>query len=362
MTTAENQRLLSLDAFRGLTIALMILVNNPGSWGAVYGPFKHATWHGATLTDLVFPFFLFIVGISIVISLSKVLTTGGDSSAIRRKIFIRALKIFALGVLLGLLPYFDFSTIRWPGVLQRIAVVYLVCALLFMQQDRKLETIAAFVLLMGYWFAMVFIEVPGLGAGNLEPGFNLANWIDSEYLPGRMWRGTWDPEGLLSTLPAIASGISGMLVGRYLIGDAPRREQVKWLFWAGSSAILTGALWGLFFPLNKSLWTSSYVVYTSGWAIVTLALLIYFMDIKRVIKPFNGLIVFGSNSITIYALSTVLMFALTHGFGIKPAVFGWLVELGVAAKSASLIWAIFFTALCFIPAFILHTKKIFIKL
>ena len=353
------KRLLSLDAFRGLTIALMILVNDPGSWSHIYAPLKHAAWHGITPTDLVFPFFLFIVGISIVLSQSRSLE---GKAAVRHKIYARAIKIFALGMALGLLPFFDFTNIRWAGVLQRIAVVYFICAMLFMQGNAKLEIRVFATLLVGYWLAMNLVPVPGVGFGSLEPSRNLANWIDSEFLPGKLWRGTWDPEGLLSTLPAIASGISGMFVGRFLLHDWSRRKQFKWLFWGGVIAMFAGFAWNEVFPINKNIWTSSYVLFTSGSAALVLSVLIYLMDMKGVKKPFNFAIIFGSNAIMLYAFSQVLMFTLDHGFGVRQAAFEALLGVGLAPDFASLVWAMSFTAFCFVPALILYRRKIFIKL
>lgn len=360
--STPSERLLSVDAFRGLTIALMILVNDPGSWSHVYAPLKHAEWHGITPTDLVFPFFLFIVGISITLSLSKSLVNKSGLTEVHRKIYVRAIKIFALGLALGMLPLFDFTNIRWLGVLQRIAVVYFVCAMLFLQDNKRLEIRAFVALLIGYWLAMILLPVPGIGAASLEPASNLANWIDSEYLPGKLWRGTWDPEGLLSTLPAIASGISGIFVGRFLLSDWPRRKQFKWLFWAGLTAMFAGLVWDVFFPINKNIWTSSYVLFSSGCAATLLSLLIYLMDVKNIQKGFGFAIVFGSNAITLYALSYVLMFALDHGLGMRQMVFDGLLGLGFMPEFASLVWAIGFTAFCFIPALILYRNKIFIKL
>lgn len=361
-SSLSNERLLSLDAFRGLTIALMILVNDPGSWSHIYGPLKHAEWHGITPTDLVFPFFLFIVGVSITLSLSKEKLDSVDRVNIRRKIYMRAFKIFALGMLLGLMPYFEFTNIRWVGVLQRIAIVYFVCALLFMQQDKKLEIKIFFALLVGYWLAMIWVPVPGIGVGNLETGENLANWIDNAFLPGKLWRGTWDPEGILSTLPAIASGISGIFVGRLLLNDWSLRKQFKWLFYGGFIAVFAGFMWDGIFPINKNIWTSSYVLATSGAAALILSFLIYIMDIKKVSAPFKFAIIFGSNAIALYALSHVFMFGLDHGLGVRHEVFEGLLALGLVPKLASLIWALGFTAFCFIPALILYKKKIFIRL
>ncbi len=360
--SSSSKRLLSLDAFRGLTIALMILVNDPGSWGHIYAPLKHAEWHGITPTDLVFPFFLFIVGVSITLSLSKEKLGSVDHVNLRRKIYMRAFKIFALGLLLGLMPYFDFTNIRWMGVLQRIAIVYFVCALLFMQQDKKLEIKIFVALLMGYWLAMIWVPVPGVGVGSLEAGKNLANWIDDAFLPGRLWRGTWDPEGIFSTLPAIASGISGLFVGRMLLNEWPLQKQFKWLFWGGLVAMFAGFVWDGIFPINKNIWTSSYVLVTSGAAALILSFLMYLMDIKTLHRPFKFAVIFGSNAIAIYVLSHLFMFALGHGLGLTQSVFEGLVGYGVMPKMASLIWAIGFTSFCFIPALILYRKKIYIRL
>ena len=345
----------------------MILVNDPGSWSHIYRPLAHADWHGVTLADLVFPFFLFIVGVSITLSLSKAKARGDDRAALRRKILLRSAKIFALGLVLGLMPLFDLSDIRLLGVLQRIALVYLVCALLFLYGNRWLEMIAFIFLLVGYWHAMLLVSVPGYGAGDLLPAHNFANWVDSQFLPGKLWRGTWDPEGLFSTLPAIASGISGLMIGRLLLSDRLLISKISWLAFAGI-AMLSVALewssapWDMAFPLNKQLWTSSYVLYTSGWACILLAGLVLLIDMKGVRKPFGFAIIFGSNAITLYALSQVLMFTLDHGLGVQEASFQALLGLGLLPKDASLVWATGFTAFCFVPALILYRRKIFIKL
>lgn len=362
-----KERLLSLDALRGLTIALMILVNDPGSWEHIYPPLRHAAWHGVTPTDLVFPFFLFIVGISIVLSRSSAPESHRVKAEIRRIIYIRAAKIFLLGMALGLLPYFEFGNLRWVGVLPRIAVVYLFCALLFMQGSKRLELSLFVMLLVGYWLAMTLVPVPDYGAGDLEPGRNLANWVDSRYLPGKLWRGSWDPEGLLSTLPALASGISGLLVGRFLISDMPRLNQISWLIVAGIIAVSAGLEWAspareMAFPLNKNIWSSSYVLYSSGWASIVFAVLIYLMDEKGLHRLFTFAIIFGSNAITLYALSQVMMFTLDHGLGLRQIAFESLLGLGLVPEFASLVWATGFTAFCFMPAYVLYKKKIFIRL
>ena len=204
----STKRLISLDMLRGLTIALMIVVNDPGSWQHLYWPLAHASWNGVTITDFVFPFFIFIVGVSIVLSSLKQLQGGADKQKMRKKIWIRSLKIFGLGLFLALFPEFNVMELRIPGVLQRIAIVYLVCALIGLSTGWKTQAKIAVSLLVGYWLAMVLIPVPEIGAGVLEPGKNLAAYIDNLVIPLRLYQGTWDPEGLLSTLPAICYRIN----------------------------------------------------------------------------------------------------------------------------------------------------------
>ena len=208
-----HQRLLSLDVLRGITIVGMIVVNTPGSWGNVYAPLLHAEWNGLTPTDLVFPFFLFMVGISITLALGKRKEVDVPQQGLVIKIVKRTLIIYALGLFLTLFPKFDFANLRYVGVLPRIAIVYLVCSLLFLRLSwRSIAGLSALIL-VGYWLAMALIPVPGVGAANLEPGTNLAAWLDELLVPGRMYRGTWDPEGFLSTFPAIATGFTGVLTG-----------------------------------------------------------------------------------------------------------------------------------------------------
>lgn len=300
-------RLLSLDVFRGMTVALMILVNNPGDWGHIYWPLEHATWHGCTPTDLVFPFFLFIVGVSIAFAFSG---KKADQAAIR-KLFVRSLKLFGLGLFLALFPKFDITTVRIMGVLQRISLVYLICSLLFLKTSPRTHVSLLVVLLVGYWAVLSLVPVPGVGAANLEPESNFGAWLDRLILTeAHLWKAvrTWDPEGLFSTLPAIATGLSGMLVGQWLLRkDQTESSKIAWLFVAGCGAMLLGWTWDAAgFPLNKSLWTSSYVCWTSGLAIVTLASLHWLIDVqeyRRWTKPF---VVYGVNAITVFFLSGLI--------------------------------------------------------
>ncbi len=303
-------RLLSLDVFRGITVAMMTLVNNPGSWAHIYTPLEHSEWNGCTPTDLVFPFFLFIVGVSIVFALESkkadpVLHRGLITGIIRRAVIL-----FAIGLILSLFPYFNFATVRIPGVIQRIAVVYLIVGLLYIYQTRKAMLITFWVILIGYYLIMTFIPVPGIGYANLNPETNLGAWLDRSILgEAHLWKSskTWDPEGILTDLPAVATGIFGVLIGTFLKRkDQPEAQKVSWLFAVGVLATILGLLVDLFFPINKALWTSSFVLYTGGLAIIGLTLLYWLIDVqgyKRFTKPF---VIFGVNAITVYAFSGII--------------------------------------------------------
>ncbi len=355
---ADN-RLLSLDAFRGLTIIAMILVNTPGSWDYVYAPLLHAKWHGVTPTDYIFPFFIFIVGISIVLSYKKMRARGAGKGKLIGKTIKRAAIIFAIGVFLGLFPDFNFSEIRIPGVLQRIALVFLACALLYLYTSRRQQAVIGAVLLLAYWALMMLVPVPEYGAGVLEPGQNLAAWIDSLYIPGSMWQGTWDPEGILSTLPAIVTGIAGMLAGHLFSDDkVSLGEKIQVLFVGGFIAFAIGSAWGWVFPINKNLWTSSYVLYTAGLAAMTWATLSYFMDIRGRVKWAGPAVAFGSNAITAYAIGSMLPDLIRP---VNNWYAGAFIEGGACPKTASLIWAILIILICFVPIYILYKRKIFIK-
>ncbi|MEN7548178.1 heparan-alpha-glucosaminide N-acetyltransferase domain-containing protein [Rapidithrix thailandica] len=363
---SKVQRLVSLDAFRGFTIAAMIIVNDPGSWSHVYAPLLHAEWHGITPTDLVFPFFLFIVGVSIVLAYTKRMEKAYSTKDLVQKVLIRALKIFVLGLFLNLYPKFNFEEIRIPGVLQRISIVFICCALLFLFSGWKQWLKACLALLVLYCLAMMLIPVPGLGAGVLEPGKNLAAWVDSLLIPGRLWQGTWDPEGLLSTFPAIATGITGMLAGRIIVSSQEQHQKVVWLFVWGFALFVLGGIWNWFFPINKNLWTSSYVLYTSGLAFLCLAASIFIVDIKGYKKWTRIGVIFGANAITAYVLAGILGFLFVFelneaGDSLQTLYFNGLVNAGMAPKLVSLIWAVLYTALCFVPVYILYKKKIFIK-
>lgn len=339
----ENKRLLSIDIFRGLTVILMTIVNNPGDWGHIYAPLEHAEWHGYTLTDLVFPSFLFIVGISTVLS--------KPSEDQLWKIFKRALRIFLLGLSLSFFSKIhagdftlvvrllamaaatvaflgdyslkkqfwvavgafvlmiglcfsgltDFEHVRIPGVLQRIAVVYLLVGLLHFYASLRIQIVVFIASLVGYWALMHFVEVPGIGAANLEVNKNLAAWLDNYLLEGHLWASskTWDPEGILSTLPAVATGLAGLFAGRYLQGSA----KASVLFAAGAIALAVGTIWGWYFPINKALWTSSYVLVAAGWDLLLLAVLQATIRSDKYWKP---VLIFGMNPMLVFFFSGII--------------------------------------------------------
>lgn len=390
-------RLVSLDALRGFTIAAMIVVNSPGSWSHVYGPLLHAEWHGMTLTDLVFPFFLFIVGVSITLAYSKRLNAGAPKGDIYKKIFSRSAKIYLLGIFLWLWPEFDFGNIRYVGVLQRIAVVFLCCSLLFLHTNWKQQAVILGSLLLGYWLMLYAIPVPidaviqqalntgiieraggnvvGLGeiskvssgfiAPNVEPGINFAAWFDRQIVPGYFYEKSWDPEGFLSTLPAIGTCILGMLSGKLLLSDKDTYQKLTWIFFAGFVLFIAGMMWSWFFPLNKNLWSSSYVFASGGLAMMFLGAFLLIVDVLEYKRWTRPGIVFGANAITSYVLSGVLLTVFYNDLmsfqALNQVFLEWVIDLGLPAKLGSLLYALLYTSVLYIPAVILYGKKIFIK-
>ncbi len=365
MSKAVN-RLISLDAMRGFTIAAMILVNFPGNDNHVFAPLNHSVWNGLTPTDIIAPFFLFIVGVSIALAYSKRLEQDVPKGDMYKKIIIRSFKIFAVGILLNLLWDFNFAELRWTGTLPRIAIVFLVCSIMFLNTDWKKQAWIGGIILVGYWLAMTLIPTPGVGKVMLEPGVNLAAWIDSKYMPGTMWQGTWDPEGILSTFPSIVSGITGMLAGLILLNSRSKEEQVIHLMVIGFFMAIAGYLWGLTFPVNENIWTSSFVFVTSGFAFLALGAFNYLVDMKGYTQGTRPGIIFGANAITVYVLGDVLA-AIFYGihFGnesLNIHFFNALTSIGVGAKLSSMLYSLSYVCIVFIPAYVMYQRKIFIKL
>jgi predicted acyltransferase len=365
-----QERLYSLDVFRGITVAAMILVNNPGSWDNVYTPLLHAHWHGCTPTDLIFPFFLFIVGVSIHFAYQSKIDEGLSKKNVA-KILKRSTIIFLLGLMLALIPKFNIATVRIPGVLQRISIVFLCCALLYLSTQWLAQFRIVLVLLVGYFVLMTFVPVPGVGHANLEPETNLGAWLDRMILNGHLWAQskTWDPEGLLSTLPAVATGMLGMLCGKLFSSINVPSERVAWIFFVGAILIIAGLVWGMVFPINKVLWTSSYVLYTGGIAMQLLAACYWLIDVQGIKKWSMPFVYYGTNAIFVFVASGLLAKLLLRiklgevenqhslwSMIYQNAYANWL-----SPRNASLAFAITLILLFGLILRWMYNKKIFVK-
>jgi len=373
-TETTQNRLLSLDIFRGITIAGMVLVNNPGTWSAIYAPLQHAEWHGSTPTDLIFPFFLFIVGIAIPLGLGKRVEQGGITKDVYLKIFRRALLIFLLGLFLAAFPFFDFSTLRIPGVLQRIAVCYLVASLIFIHTNWKQHTIIGVSLLFIYWILMTTIAVPNCEITTIDDkACNLAAYLDRTIFgENHIWRSAkvFDPEGILSTIPAIVTTISGVLTGIWLKTTRTDLEKVSGMFFFGIVLTTIGWCWHFILPINKSLWTSSYVVYTSGIALCFLGFCYWLIDIKGYKKWTKPFVIFGVNALALFVFSGLLarimgVIKVTGAEGKEISLQKWIFEsvfLPFALPiNASLIYAVSYIFLWLFLMWLLYRRRIFIK-
>jgi predicted acyltransferase len=368
MTTASTSfRLISLDALRGFTIAAMITVNDPGSWEHVYPPLLHAEWNGVTPTDYIFPFFLFIVGVSVVLAYQKRLDANTPKGDLVKKILWRSLKIYAVGIFLWLWLEFNFGSIRWTGVLHRIALVFLPCALLFLYTDWKTWLKTGVAILLAYWVIMAYVPVPGIGVPDLSvPEKNWAHYLDNILLPGVLWQKTWDPEGILSTFPSIVTGITGMLAGRIILDTKDDYRRLTRLFFWGFIMLTSGEVWNWFFPINKNIWTSSYVMHTSGLAFMALAASLLVVDMKGYSRWTKPGLIFGANAITAYVLAGMLTAVFYSGYGGNPGLnelwMNGLTCIGLPAKLASLLYALLYVCIIFVPVYWLYKKKIFVKL
>ncbi len=284
----------------------MLLVNNPGSWSFVYPPLEHAEWNGWTPTDLIFPFFLFIVGVALVYSFARRREEGADRSALWRKVLLRSATIILIGLLLNGFPSYHLATIRIPGVLQRIGLVYLCAAAAYLTLTWRELVSVIVVLLAAYAAAMLLVPVPGYGAGVLEPVGNLAQYLDSHLFAGHMWKPEWDPEGLLSTVPAVATCLIGVLTGMWLRGDRARGITAAWMAASGALLLEAGLGASLLVPINKNLWSSSYVLFTGGAALLTLALCYWFIDMRGGQRWAGPAYVFGANPLTVFVGSGLM--------------------------------------------------------
>lgn len=420
-----KERLTSLDVFRGFTILLMTIVNNPGSWDAIYPPLEHAEWHGCTPTDLVFPFFVFIMGTAIPFAMPVKHFDG----AVFNKILVRSLRIFCLGLFLSvfsrihlfglegiplltvrlviafavayaLLGNFSmkiktilavgiflillslafsglehFEDTRIPGVLQRIAIVYFFSAILYLKTNLKTQLVVLAALLIGYWVLMAFVPVPGFGPANFDKGTNLAAWLDDTLLNGHLWIAskTWDPEGILSTLPAIGTGILGMYIGQLLNLQTNKTDILKKTAITGVVLVIGGLLWNIIFPINKSLWTSSYVLYTAGIATICLSLLYYIIDMQGYKKWTKFFLIWGVNPMIVFFFSGIIPRVLSAIKLQNPEIGGEEISLQTAIYkngiapffenplNSSLAYALAYAAFWSIILWIFYKKKLIFK-
>jgi predicted acyltransferase len=374
----------------------MILVNDPGSWNNIYWPLEHAPWNGWTPTDLIFPFFLFIMGVSMAFSFAARQGRGAKRGRLALHVLRRSAIIFAIAVFLNGFPYFHLTRMRIPGVLQRIAVCYLAAGLVVLfsglfsgplsglgNADRPegsrrggrggVVVVSAVIalLLAGYWALMTFVPVPGYGAGRLDPDGNLAAYLDRRLMLGHLWRPTWDPEGILSTLPAIATTLIGALAGAWLRSRQAQGRKVAGLLAAGAAGLLAGRLLDAYFPINKNLWTSTYVIFTGGFAMVLLAAIYWLVDMRGYRRWGAPFVVFGTNSILVFSLSTLLakasiIFKVTRADGRLVTWHGYVYQRFfvplASPKNASLLFALAFLLLWLGLTWLLYRRRIFVKI
>ncbi len=371
-----RQRLVSLDFFRGLTIAGMILVNNPGDWAHIYAPLEHSKWNGCTPTDLIFPSFLYMVGVSITYAIGS----KKDNNTAHGKILLAALKrsvilyiIFAILAIASNLPAFDLTHFRILGVLPRIAIVFFITVVLFVKTNFKTQLWVFFSILIVYYLLMNFVPVPGVGNANLEPATNLGAWLDKAVLgENHIWQGSkvFDPEGILSTLPSIATCLLGVLTGTWLRRkDKTETEKVAWLFTMGIFSVLAGTVWDSFFPINKALWTSSFVLYAGGLSMLALTLSYWLIDVQSRRKYIEPFLAFGANAITVYvaADAVLILLDLIHinlngqRVGAQEYLYQTFFTPYFSPVNASLAGAITYVLILLIPMWILYKRNIFIK-
>jgi predicted acyltransferase len=385
MTVASStQRLRSLDVFRGFTIASMVLVNNPGDWAHIYAPLRHAAWNGWTFTDWIFPFFLFIVGVSLTLSTVRSVTAGVAKTSILLQLWRRALVIIFIGLALNFIPSFSFETLRYPGVLQRIGLCIVIAAPIVLWCRVRGQFLWAVALMAVYAAIELSVPIPDakgvIGTGLLEPGRDVGAFIDRMVMSGHLWAQakTWDPEGLLSTLPAVSSLLFGALLGCFLHTAGTPANKTAWVMIAGLLALWVGVILdAVLMPINKSLWTPSYTVFMTGWALLLFAACYWLVDAcdsarirarsTWLAKPLE---MYGVNALFIFAFSGLVAKMLGYfkvqsdvgaAVSVKAWMFATLSQLPLSPINVSLLFAVLFNALMLMVAWLLWRNKIFIK-
>lgn len=379
-----SNRLLSLDAFRGFTIAAMLLVNNPGDWGHLYSQLAHAKWNGWTFTDWIFPFFLFICGVSLTLSLNRQTQAGAAPTALLLKLGKRAAIVFLIGLALNLYPIFDFTTVRIPGVLQRIALCTLLAGPIVLCFNWRQQCVWVVMLFALYSVLMLLVPVPDaagvIGIGVLEPGRDVGAFLDRWLLSGHLWAvsRTWDPEGLVSTLPALGNLLLGVLAGRWIEQPLAKAEKTVWLLIAGLACLWLGTvLDATFMPINKSLWTVSYAIFMNGWALIVFGIFYWLLDAspslalqRRTARLLHPCVIYGMNSLFIFALSgviakTLLLIKITWIDGsllsLKAILYTAIQSLPLQAVNTSLLYATLFNSFMFCIAWLMWRQRWFVK-
>lgn len=374
--------MLSIDVMRGLTIAFMIIVNAQAG-PAPFHALQHAAWNGFTPTDLVFPTFLFVVGISIVLSTASRLARGGSKAELLWHTARRAVILIALGFVVNNFPLFHMATARYYGVLPRIGLCYFIVAALYIwKQTWKDKAVIAALCLVGYWVLMCFVPIPGLGQPGRDfpindPNLNMTAWLDRHIFSApHLYERVRDPEGLLSTIPSLATTLFGVLAGIWLRSTHTIQEKAAGIAIAGTSFVLMGAVWNFIFPINKKLWTSSFALYAGGWSMIILALAVYIVDVRRVGRGaedapehpalYKPLLVFGTNAITAYMFAELLasvLFTIRSASGnLWKSCFNAVFSVVSSTQWASLVQSLLFMLVCWLVVYPLYRKRIFLKI
>ncbi|HTP89646.1 MAG TPA: DUF5009 domain-containing protein [Bryobacteraceae bacterium] len=358
-----GERLVSLDAFRGATMALMVLVNTPGDGGHVYAPLQHSEWNGWTPTDVVFPSFLWIVGVALTLSLTKRIEAGVPRSRLFLQACRRAAIIYVLGLIVYAWPDLSLHTQRLLGVLQRIAICYLIAVAIYLTSSIRGQLIWIGGLLAGYWMLMTLVPVPGYGPGQLgDVDGNLAHYVDRIVLGSHnyVWTKTWDPEGIVSTIPAIATALLGIMAGHILRLKRTLAERTTWLFLAGSLLLTAGLICDIWLPINKKLWTSSFALFMAGLDFQVFAIFLWLMDGMGWKRPAKPLVILGMNAIAVYMASELLDQVLwaTH---LRGWIFTHVFAPLASPINASLLFALAYVLLMYAIAYVMYRRGWFLR-
>ena len=369
----HRARLVSLDAFRGVAIAGMILVNQEIGDEA-YPAVRHATWNGWTLADLVFPFFLFAVGVAITLSITKRRSQGVGDLALFLQILKRSVLLIAIGLAMHGFPFTGehLAGMRWPGTLQRIGICYGIAAVIYLKGSLRAQIGWLAGLLGAYWLLMQLVPVPGVGAGVYEPGRNFAAYVDSLFLSGHMWpwHPSWDPDGIMSMLPAVGTTLFGILAGRLLQQSIAQEEKTIWMFVSGYFLMLIGVILDMWLPINKSIWTSSYAIFTAGFALVVFSTFYWIVDVRGHRRGTGFLSIYGVNAIVAFVGSGILKRGMEmirwttsdgSGTDLEQYIFSLCSRVFADARMANLVYSLAFAAAMYGVVWVLWKKNVIIR-